>query len=865
MTMPAFEKITPLMEQYFRFKAQHPDALLFFQVGDFYELFFDDAKTVSRHLALTLTKRGKNKGEDIPLCGVPVHAINHYLTKLIKSGFRIALCEQTSKPQPGTLVERNVTRVFTPATLTDSAMLEEKSASYMLSCFPTKDSWGLVFGELLTAQLFATVIPANAGRMLETELTRFFPDEVLLPRTKEAAPLAGHFKQQGYYTTFVDCAPTDTAGTPIPTAWFASQFNPKMQQELSTNQPLAQSLSTLYWYLHKNQSGALEQFKHIQLYEPDDFVILDSATQKNLELLQNSQDTGRKNTLFAVLDHAQTSMGSRTIKKWLQRPLVQKSAIEQRHELIAALIKQLDVFSSLKDLLKDIADLERIIGRIALRRGLVHDYIALKTSLALTPAIKELLTERLAVPLAGALAQRIGDLSALHQLLDCSINDDTAHPHTIKRGYDHQLDHLYDLLKNGKKAFLDLECAEITRTGINSLKVGYNNITGYYLEITNANSDRIPDDYEHLQTLSNRKRFVTPALKALEQDLFKAQNELTSIENNVFDRVKRDVETFLTPLRQLAQSIAYLDALFGFATAAYENGYVQPTFNDQRIIDIKQGRHPVVEQSISSHFEPNDARIDDAQSTWVITGPNMGGKSTYLRQVALSCIMAQCGSFVPAAAASLPLLDRIFTRIGSGDNVAEGKSTFLVEMEETATICTQATKNSLVILDEVGRGTSTYDGIALAQAILEYLHTTVKARCLFATHYHELTTLPNNFKVIVNYHLGCKRINDAIIFLHKILPGPTEGSFGLNVARLAQLPENIINRAGDILQTLNTSNTTIQIQQPENTLGLQAAIKKIENECSTYKLAFHKLTALDRNNLTPKQAFDLVWELLEGL
>ncbi len=877
----AIEKHPPLMQQYFDIKAQHPNTLLLFQVGDFYELFFDDAKTAAAHLAIALTKRGKNKGEDIPLCGIPIHALNHYLTKLIKGGFRVALCDQLSKPQPGSVVERGVTRVFTPATLTDAALLDEKSASYLLSFFPGKNNHSLLFAELLTAQLFATIIPADSSRVIETELIRFFPDEIILPHTYESTSFITYFKKLGYPALTVDIqANIDIVGPDIATAWITQQLNSTTQATLTKHPLIANNVQTFYWYLKKNNEKALDQFKSIHFYQSDDYLILDASTQKNLEIINNNQDGSTKNTLFTILDHAQTSMGSRTIKKWLQRPLVQQPIIEQRHEVVGTLASNVTALQELKPLLSNVADVERIIGRIALQRAHVHDYLALQNSLRVIPAIKHSIQQHINTKLGCLLHEKITDFTPLLSLLESSINNEPNTTHSIKQGFDHQLDTLRNLLANGQQEILKLEQQEIIRTGINSLKISYNQISGYYIEITNPNLDKVPTDYHHQQTLTNKRRFVTQELKDLEHNLFKAQNELEAVESAVFDRVKKEVEDYLPRLRTMAQSIAQLDALFGLATAAYEYRYIAPRFNNQHNIVINAGRHPVVEQSVGITFTPNNTELTDTASTWIITGPNMGGKSTYLRQIALICIMAQCGSFVPADMADLPILDRIFTRIGSGDNVAQGKSTFLVEMEETATICTQATKHSLVILDEVGRGTSTYDGMALAQAIIEYIHQHIGARCLFATHYHEITHLANKLSGITNYHAACKKVNDSMIFLHKIIPGVAEGSFGIDVAKLANVPSAIIQRANNILENFDTNFSEHSMQQtiysalPHSLNNcnhepiiqkLKQAIAQLELKNGKSQMIIDRITQADPSNMTPKQALDLLWELTESL
>jgi len=850
------EKVTPLMQQYFEIKAQHADTLLFFQVGDFYELFFDDAKTAAGFLAIALTKRGKNKGEDIPLCGVPVHALNHYLVKLIKGGFRVAICEQLEKPQPGTVVKRGVTHVFTPATLTDTAMLDEKSASYLLSLYPGQQQTGLVFTEILTAQLFATTIPSNEPRIIESELTRFLPDEVIIHQGEKQSPTTSHIKKLGYYTTYVTPSDEETLESED---WINLQFNTNTHTQLSKNQPINKSMHSLYAYLKKNQEDILKQFKTIHFYEPDDYLMLDQSTQKNLELVKNNYDGSQKNTLLSILDRAKTPMGSRTIKKWLLRPLIKKNAILQRQEVVTLLSKQTETLGQFESLLGKISDLERIVGRIALHRATIHDYVSLKGSLTFIPMITTLMHEKIDTPLSKTLQEKIANFNTLLELLECSLADDPESGKIIKKGFDLELDQLQDLLGSGKQALLMLEQAERTKSGINSLKVGYNQVSGYYIEVTNPNLNRVPEYFIEMQQLSNRKRFTTLQLKELEHNLFKAQNQLDDIEKKVFDGVKSSIAEYTGQLRNLAQSIAYLDGLFGLACAAYDNNYRAPIFHDAKEILIKNGRHPVIELAQSQAFIPNDTTLNNNQSTWIITGPNMGGKSTYLRQTALICIMAQCGSLVPAEKAELPILDRVFTRIGSGDNLAEGKSTFLVEMEETALICRHATERSLVILDEVGRGTSTYDGISLAQSIVEHIHKNIGALCLFATHYHELTQLTESLPGVVNYHMACKKSGESILFLYKMIQGIAGRSFGLEVARLANLPEEIVQRASTIHQLLTAGLHKQSINNAhQETFLLHEKIITLEKQLSNQQTQLALLKNIDCNTLTPLQALDLL-------
>lgn len=878
----AKNKISPLMQQYFKIKEQYPDTVLFFQVGDFYELFFDDAVVASKFLAITLTKRGKNNGKDIPLCGVPIHALNHYLVKLIKGGFKVALCDQLTKPQPGKIVDRGVTQVFTPGTLTDTSMLDEKSASYIVSFFPMQKNWGLIFTELLTAQLFATTIPAKANKLVESELARFMPDEIILPQVKNLKTLSSYFKNQGYLVSLSDYNP-QSSNLDIAQNWIENQFNGRTLKKLNSNQAINQSLQTLYFYLKKNQTKALTQFNNIHFYEPDDYLILDTTTLKNLEIIKNNQDGGRKNSLLEVLDKAKTPMGSRTIKKWLSRPLIQKEKIIGRNQVVTSFCKQIDTMQKLEEVLSEISDIERIVGRIALRRASRGDYLSLKETLKLLPTLKNILSFHEDLDLIKIIQEKITNYTTLFGLLQSSINEDLSSEWIIKKGFDLELDRLRTLVQGSQKEILKLEQQEIKRTGISSLKIRFNNISGYYIEVTNPNLKLVPDNYTEQQKLVNRKRFTTQELKNLEQEIIKAQNKIDQVQTDVFEKIKDDVEIYLINLRQLSQALSYLDALYSFTKVAYENNYVTPVFNDNQNIIINSGRHPVVEQKIINSFEPNNTNLNEKENLWIITGPNMGGKSTYLRQVALICIMAQCGSLVPAQMVDIPILDRVFTRIGSGDNLAEGKSTFLVEMEETATICSQATKNSLVILDEVGRGTSTFDGIALAQAIIEHIHQNIGAKCLFATHYHELTELENIFSGITNYHMLSNKIGNNVIFQHKIAPGKAESSFGIEVAKLANLPNKVINRASDILeiikkehspfknikikQTFNKPEEQINVfnfQKQENDDKVNVLLDKIlilESKIKQKENALKEIQNLNLNELSPKQVFDFIWKL----
>lgn len=853
------KSLTPLMQQYFAIRKQYPDEVLLFQVGDFYELFFDDAKRVSAFLGIALTKRGHVNGEPIPLCGVPVHALQHYLVKLVRGGFKVAICDQLTEPVPGKVVERGVTQVLTPGTLTDVQLLDEKSASYLCSFVPMADGWGLLFGELLTAQLFGTVLKSGELKSLENEIARFMPDEVLLPHDQAAKPFMSYFKQLGYFTS-LEHVNDDASQKKELDAWIRRSFQEKTQQLLYQKYPLKAALHSFYTYLKKNNKAAIEQFNSISWYQSEDFLVLDAATQRNLELVRNRHDGSKKGTLFAVLDRAVTPMGSRMIQKWITRPLVRTEHIVYRQDMIDLFLRNAVLMTDLEKHLKELGDLERIVGRIALKKAQLADYIALKNALTVLPHLITLLRSYNNEMLLQTVASYIIDFAALCQLLHASLYDNNDKQYIIKKGFDQELDRLRGLIEDSNARLVALEQQEQQKTGINSLKISFNNVFGYYIEITKANAHLVPSYYIRQQTLANRERYVIATLQELQMEINHAQNSIVDVQNALFARVKKEVELNVMPLRKLAHALAHIDALFGLACVARDYRWIRPAFNEHRTIAIIAGRHPVIEVTMRDPFIANDTLLDDNQSLWIITGPNMGGKSTYLRQVALQAILAQIGSFIPAQSADLCILDRIFTRIGSGDHLLEGKSTFLVEMEETATICTQATARSLVILDEVGRGTSTFDGLAIAQAVIEYIYKTVGARCLFATHYHELTKLQEAFPGIISYHAASKKTANGITFLYKIKQGVADGSFGLQVAKLAELPLAIIERAQEVLTTLAMHDS--QVAGPTSIIP-EAMSGEPRADQACYQAVIACLQDIDLNDLSPKKAFDMVWQLKE--
>lgn len=853
--IPANIIATPLLQQYWQIKKQYPDVLLLFQVGDFFELFYEDAKVAAACLSIVLTKRGKQE-DAVPLCGVPVASVRHYIAKLIRAGFKVALCEQTEPAVPGKIVARTVTQVFSPGTLTDMQLLDEKSASYICSLFMTDHSCALLFGELLTAQLYATALPGIVHKTVEAEMARFLPDEVLITTDPHANKIASLCTSLGYYVTRCTGA-ADQEATRWSTGVLGHQKIPSLHYE-----SVQQALQMFYGYVRKNQLEAVDHFNRLVWYEPEDFLLLDSATSRNLELVKNNHDGTSKHTLFEVMDKAVTAMGSRTIKKWILRPLADMHAIVHRQEVVAYLLHNSIVAQQIGTLLTNIADAERVIGRIALRRATFSEYLVLQQILKHALSIKKVLAGAPNLPpLLRALYTHIHELPEVYALLEAALDEQESN--TIKKGFDAQLDHFRALINQGSTLILQLERHEQERSGIASLKIRYNSVFGYYIEVTKPNVHLVPTDYVRSQTLVGKERFTTAALKQIETDLLSAQSNIQEREKEIFYHVQRTVAQHIHSLRKTAQALAQMDALYGFAQTASVYGYCKPVLTTQREISIAQGKHPVVAAALHNRFVPNDVVLDDLHSLWIITGPNMGGKSTFLRQVALITLMAHCGSFVPARQATIALCDRIFTRIGASDHVAGGKSTFLVEMEETATICLQATQRSLIIFDEVGRGTSTFDGLAIAQALIEYIHTQVHARTLFATHYHELTALQKQLPGIVCYHAASKRTVQGITLLYTIESGVAAGSFGIEVAKVAQLPAPVVARAQELLDSFE-GNSTVQskIKIVPATMG---GCLHNESELKKLKSLQTALQHLDCDTLSPKQAWELLWALKADL
>ena len=790
-------KISPLLQQYFSIREAHPNALLLFQVGDFYELFFEDAQKASAFLGIALTKRGTFENRPIPLCGVPVHSLDHHLIKLIKGGFKVALCDQLEEARAGKIVQRGVTQVLTPGTLTDLRMLEEKKASYCIALAPQAHGTtiGLAAAELLTGQIFATTIEQSKEILLEAELARFAPDEIIVHPALTNSSLVTKLKKQGYYLSFFDPISYEA----IFSDWL--QGHPQETQTLVRHAPaLSDALLLLVGFLKQNQERALPFCSQLFVYSPDDYLILDAATQKNLELF-SSTDAKTNASLFNLIDHCATAMGSRLLKKWLARPQRRKTSIQQRQNAIKSLKDQLFTREKLIEVLYNVGDLERIVGRIILRKYQHKDLLNLKQALAAIEKVKVLLADLNYDRLLEQIHANIFDSAPLLLYLQKALSDDPDSSWHIRPGYNEELDQIREHAEQGTQAIAVFENEQKLATGINSLKVKFNRIQGYTIELTKTQSASAPEHYVKLQTLVNATRYTTAELQQLEFELTSAEEIAQRLDQELFEELITYTISFGPHLRRTGQQLAILDALLGLTITATTHNWIQPEISEGGGLQISQGKHPVVSAQLGAEFVPNNTTLSQDARTWIITGPNMGGKSTYLRQVALIVLLAHIGSFVPASYAQIPLTDRIFTRIGASDNVTAGKSTFLVEMEETATICNHGTAQSLVILDEVGRGTSTYDGLAIAQAVLEYLHHQIQAKVLFATHFHELTTLTTTSHGIVAYHAASIQTSEGILLLHKIEPGCAEGSFGIEVARQANLPTQITRRAQELLNT----------------------------------------------------------------
>jgi DNA mismatch repair protein MutS len=809
-----------MMEQYHHIKQKHKDAILFFRVGDFYETFEDDAKLVSKELNIVLTARGKGPKE-VPLAGVPYHAVDSYIARLIHKGYKVAICEQMEEPPAKGIVDRDIIRVITAGTLLEDSLLDAKENNFLAAIYVEKSSLGLAFVDISTAEFYCMQIDdADPLSRLLMEFSHFNPAECLIPQyLLKNQDLVTALKQNFEITL-----------SPYDDFYFsyerANQTLLDHFQVLSLsafgceNSPLAiQTAGAILSYLQETQRAPVQNIKQLKTYYLNDYMYLDAATIRNLELVRNMRDGTIKGTLLHILSNTNTSMGRRLLQNWLLHPLQNIDAIKERLDAVSELKEHTILRADISELLTQITDIERLISRINYKRTNLKDVIGLKESLNLIPKLAELLS-----PLKS-----LQGLPSIVILIEQAIVSDPSEKSSqlIRSGYNAELDQLRESVKKGKDYIEELETKEQRRTGIKSLKVRYNKVFGYYIEITKANLNLVPKDFIRKQTLVNAERFITPDLKEYEALVLNNQEQIEELEKQLFNEVLDQICQKTKEIQAIASALSQLDILTTFAEIAQKNSYVYPEMTTDFTLEIKEGRHPVIEQLvINEPFIPNDTLMDCGKNLLlIITGPNMAGKSTYLRQIALISLLAQIGSFVPAKKAKLGIVDRIFTRIGAVDDLTRRQSTFMVEMIETATILNQATQRSLIILDEIGRGTATFDGLSIAWAVAEYIHDNIGAKTLFATHYHELTELVNFLDGAKNYNVAVTELHGKIHFIHRIVPGTASKSYGIQVAKLAGIPGAVIDRAGDILAQIERQN---QIQLSEEKITKE--IKKIPKD-----------------------------------
>lgn len=802
--------ITPMMRQYLEIKDNYKDCILFFRLGDFYEMFFDDAETAARELELVLTGRDCGLENRAPMCGIPFHASNNYIGRLIAKGYKVAICEQVEDPSEAKgIVKRDVIKVITPGTYIDSSYLEENKNNYIMSIVINNNSKSssVAVSDISTGEFLTSEFKLE-GNIIFDEISKFSPNEIIISESINKDILN---TLKGYSKALLTIKSNDFFEEDF-TSILKSYF-PNEYQDLTKEKRKASG--ALMTYINETQKIALSNINKIKVYNIYDFMTIDNNTRRNLELTESLYGKGKQGSLLWVMDKTQTSMGSRNLRKWIEQPLLNKAEIEQRLEAVEELTSNIIIKEGLSDALKDIYDIERILGKVANKNANARDLVSLKVSLSKIPEIKSTIAGCNS-NLLSFYYKHIDELSDVLGILQKSILDDPGitikEGNIIKEGYNTLVDELRTAKINGKQWISDLEYREREFTGIKSLKVGYNKVFGYYIEISKANYASIPEGrYVRKQTLSNAERFITQELKEMEDKILGAEEKLVNLEYELFIEIRDIIENEIDRLQDTARQLAELDCLCAFARLALENNYIRPLINNDGFIDIKEGRHPVVEKVISKgEFISNNTFINkEDKQLLLITGPNMAGKSTYMRQVALITLMAQMGSFVPADYANISIVDKIFTRIGASDDLAGGKSTFMVEMWEVSNILKNATNNSLVLLDEVGRGTSTYDGLSIAWSVIEYICNSQSLRCktLFATHYHELTKLESELPGVKNYSVAVKEVDNTIVFLRKIIEGGADQSYGIEVAKLAGLPKEVINRAKEILQHLEEGNS----------------------------------------------------------
>lgn len=870
---------SPMMKHYLKTKETHSDCILFYRLGDFYEMFFDDAITASRELELTLTGKQCGMEERAPMCGVPFHAADTYINRLVSKGYKVAICEQMEDPkQAKGIVERQVIRIVTPGTNMDALSLDETKNNYLMCIYCDEDVFGVSTADVSTGDFFVTEI--DSVQKLTDEINKFAPAEIIcnealflsalnIEDLKTRLRIAITALDSWYFTD-------DIAKQTL-----LDHFHVKQVDGLGLADYLSGTLASgaLLKYLYETQMNGLENMTAIHPYATGTFMVLDSATRRNLELVETMREKNKKGSLLWVLDKTKTAMGARLLRSYVEQPLINKKEIEARYDAIDEFNNNLMSREELSEYLGPVYDLERLITRISYQTANPRDLIAFRNSLQMLPAIRMVLAEFQCEALKK-LYDEMDPLEDVFQWIDEAVIDDppiTVHDGGIlKDGYFEEVDRLRMAKTDGKSWLAQIESSEREKTGIKNLRIKYNKVFGYYLEVTNSYKELVPDYYTRKQTLTNAERYITPELKELEETILGAEDKLVQLEYELFRQLRERITGEVARIQKTAKAVAGLDVLLSLAKVADHNHYCRPSLNENGLIDIRDGRHPVVEKMINNDlFIPNDTFLDNAKHRIsIITGPNMAGKSTYMRQTALIVLMAQIGSFVPAAKAKIGLVDRIFTRVGASDDLASGQSTFMVEMNEVANILRNATPNSLLILDEIGRGTSTFDGLSIAWAVVEHISNPklLGAKTLFATHYHELTELEGILDNVNNYCIAVKEKGDDIVFLRKIVKGGADRSYGIQVAKLAGVPDSVINRAKEICQELIDNNITSGVESlsPEKRSHQHQKIKKLDevdkNQISLFDTIddddiLNELKELDLGNYTPIEALNKLYEL----
>ena len=869
------EKCSPMMQRYLETKEQYPDCILFYRLGDFYEMFFDDAIKVSRELEITLTGKDCGLEERAPMCGVPHHAAESYIARLIAKGYKVAICEQLEDPKTTKgIVKRGVIKIVTPGTVVESNMLEERKNNYIMAIYKTGIYFGIAVSDISTGEFYASQIKeTNNFALLLDEISRFAPSEIIINKmmadsTEELSKIKTRFPAS-YISNFKDDFFKDDAE--ITKLRFNLQdVKGNTLTELDDKMLAICAINALAEYLTQTQMTSLDHINKITIYSISRYMSLDINARRNLEITEKMRDKSKKGTLLWVLDKTSTSMGGRLLRRWLNDPLIDITEINRRLDGVKELKDDIMLRGDVVENLKKVYDIERLAGKMAYGNGTPRDMITLKNSLSKLPDVKKVLSKSQS-PLLKELYENLDELQDIYELVEKSIVDDppmvTKDGGYIKLGYNDEIDTLKKATTDGKTWLMELEAREKEATGIKSLKVGFNKVFGYYIEVTNTYKNMVPDSYIRKQTLTNGERYITEELKNLENQILGAEEKVIKLELEAFDKIRKEIASNVKRLQKSAEIISTLDVITSFAQVAEDMNYCMPEVTDSGVIDIREGRHPVIEKMLpQGEFISNDTYLDKSDNrVSIITGPNMAGKSTYMRQVALITLMAQVGSFVPAQSAKIGVVDKIFTRVGASDDLSMGQSTFMVEMMEVATILKEATANSLVILDEIGRGTSTFDGLSIAWAVAEFIAD--KERCgaktLFATHYHELIDLEEKQEGIKNYSIAVKEKGEDIIFLRKIVRGGTDESYGIHVARLAGVPKDVTTRANQILRTIERKSVL-------NGKNLEKENKKqVEGQFDmfNYKLAeiAQELDKVNLNELTPIDALNTLVRIKERM